>query len=97
RNVTGVQTCALPIFVIPIDQTNGADIIARMAQSQMDMEVMFAGISLYQQHQANLEQMKQQAQRLEVAVSPMWFLSQEEYTQDNRSEERRVGKERRAR
>ena len=70
-------------IVIPIDQTNGADIIARMAQSQMDMEVMFAGISLYQQHQANLEQMKQQAQRLEVAVSPMWFLSQEEHTQDN--------------
>lgn len=70
-------------IVLSIDQTNGADIIARMAQSQMDMEVMFAGISLYQQHQTNLEQLKQQAQRQEVPVSPMWFLSEEEYTQDN--------------
>lgn len=70
-------------IVIPIDQPNGADIIARMAQSQMDMEVMFAGISVYQQYQTNLEQLKQQAQRQEVPVSPMWFLSQEEHTQDN--------------
>lgn len=70
-------------IVLSIDQPSGADIIARMAQSSMDMEVMFTGISLYQQHQADVDQLTQQAQRQEVPVSPMWFLSEEEYTQPN--------------
>lgn len=70
-------------IVLSIDQPSGADIIARMAQSPMDMEVMFSGISLYQQHQETLDQLTQQAQKQEVPVSPMWFLSEEEYTQPN--------------
>lgn len=70
-------------IVCSLEDPNAPQIVSWMAQSELDTELMFSGVSAYTQAQATLQQLKQQAEKGGVPVSSLWFLNEEEFTTEN--------------
>lgn len=69
-------------IVCSLDQPDLLQVVSWASQSPLNLELMFSHFSTYQQSPSILDQIRQQATKAGLSISPLWFLTQEEFTHE---------------
>lgn len=70
-------------IVIHIGEENKEKIVERISKSELEMELMFSGMSDYEENQDVIQELQELAKQYGIQVASMWFLENGEYTEKN--------------
>src|SRR5699024_11792863 len=96
RNVTGVQTCALPIYDFHFKKAFFYRFVNRQINRQTIESFRFELISTFLTYQEHINKVYEDLEKYIQGVSESKTIS-DTHSDDSRSEERRVGKDSRVR
>lgn len=70
-------------IVIHVDEENKENIVQKISESELEMELMFSGMSDYEENRDVVQELKELAKQYGVKLASMWFFENGEYTEEN--------------